>query len=191
MPCLPLELVTPYFPPYSWFFLASSLFLFLSFLLLHFYFHFYLLNKDGNWSLFFISFLALGVTCLTISYYLRPPVIHNESRGARGGPKRSILSFWTSFPLHFSISAQWRVFPSRATFPFLPSCSLYALSPLPHWPSEPCVRPERGLCDLQLCLLSTQTSVRTAGRTREGQTVESMSAHSLSSTCGTCTCTHE
>lgn len=63
-------------------------------------------------------------------------------------------------------------FPSRCTFPFrhsmLPVCSL------PHWPSEPHVRPERGLFDLQLCLLSTQTSVRTAGRTREGQTVESI-----------------
>lgn len=54
------------------------------------------------------------------------------------------------------------------------SC-LPALAPLPslrHWPSEPRVRPERGLCDLQLCLLSTQTSVRTAGRERKGQTVE-------------------
>ena len=61
---------------------------------------------------------------------------------------------------------------SNSTIHFLPLCSLYALSPLHHWPSEPHVRPERGLCDLQLCLLSTQTSVRTAGRVREGQTVE-------------------
>lgn len=36
---------------------------------------------------------------------------------------------------------------------------------------------DQRLCDPQLCLLSTQTSVRTAGRTREGQTVKSMSAH--------------
>lgn len=52
----------------------------------------------------------------------------------------------------------------------LPVCSL------PRWPSEPRVRPERGLYDLQLCLLSTQTSVRTAGGTRKGQTVVSMSS---------------
>lgn len=61
----------------------------------------------------------------------------------------------------------------------LPLC----LAPtLPHWPSAPRVRPERGLGDLQLCLLSTQTSVRTAGRTREGHTVENMDARRLADT---------
>lgn len=66
---------------------------------------------------------------------------------------------------------------SNSTFHFLPPCSCPStLSPPPpplrHWPSEPRVRPERGLRDLQLCLLSTQTSVRTAGRERKGQTEE-------------------
>lgn len=67
-------------------------------------------------------------------------------------------------------------FPLVVPLPFLHSC-WNAVCSLPRWPSEPRVRPEQGLCDLQLCLLSTQTSVRTAGRTREGQTVESKSAH--------------
>lgn len=56
--------------------------------------------------------------------------------------------------------------------PSIPCLPAPSLSPLHHRPSEPRVQPERGLCDLQLCLLSTQTSVRTAGRVREGQTVE-------------------
>lgn len=57
---------------------------------------------------------------------------------------------------------------SSLPFPAI-ALSLCAPSPLQHWPSQPRVRPERGLCDLQLCLLSTQTSVRTAGRVQEGQ----------------------
>ena len=94
----------------------------------------------------------------------------NKTTGACDGPKRSLVRLLIFFL--YSALTKEESFPPVQTFPFLPSCSLNALSPLHHWPSEPHVRPERGLCDLQLCLLSTRTSVRTAGRTREGQTVE-------------------
>ena len=95
-----------------------------------------------------------------------------KTTGARDGPKRSLVRLLIFF-LYSALSlTKEEPFPLVQTFPFLSSCSLNALSPLHHWPSEPHVRPERGLCDLQLCLLSTWTSVRTAGRTREGQTVE-------------------
>lgn len=117
--------------------------------------------------------IKLLITSAPLRFLLQlTKVSLNKTTGACDGPKRSLVRLLIFF-LYSALSlTKEESFPLVQTFPFLPSRSLNALSPLHHWPSEPHVWPERGLCDLQLCLLSTRTSVRTAGRTREGQTVE-------------------
>jgi len=92
--------------------------------------------------------------------------------------KRAQDTGWTkeSFPsCTSSVQYAWAK-KSLSILVFLPfAVIMLSACSLPHWSSVPQIQPEWGLCDLQLCLLSTQTSVRTAGRTRQGQTENSKS----------------
>lgn len=140
----------------------------------------------------FVPYLAFWVRCLTgiTSHYTSalagpsaapPPGLPPQFASCRQPPDvldlrgASSPSYSLLHPVLNSVSEKWRVF---LPFPVLHSCSLHLP---PSASGAPC--PTRGgPCDLQLCLLSTQTSVRTAGRTREGQTAENMGAHGLVST---------
>lgn len=95
-------------------------------------------------------------TSLSTSFMLAT-LIHKRAKGLFGLKSELCLTKWNDFLLFLAFT--------------LYVCSLFLLL----WPSESRVWPEQGLCDLQLCLLSTQTSVRTAGRTRQGQTEDNVS----------------